>query len=418
MAVAKAKFGFAAGLESRADRFVTLGQQALGASQTSALDISVALDNLKVDAVKKVAKTILSSKPTAVAYGNVNKLPYLSSLSLCSFLMPSILVLGSIQGAFDRWKEIEAKYSVEYMTATSRAEFYRDLETKYQGVKVIYRHWDSMKASIAETLGRFDEELISRLPSSVQFLCQMGAGYDHTDVNACEKRGIYVSNTPGAINDSTADMNVLLLLAAFRDAYYATVNLRQGNFKTNLPYTNDPQGKVLGILGMGGIGKTVAKRMHAFDMKIVYHNRRRLDPEVERQYHAEYVDFDTLLKISDAISVNVPLSANTRQLLSKREFDKMKDGVIIVNTARGAVINEDDLVDALKSGKVKRCGLDEPHIHPYLMENQHVVLSPHRGTDTIETSIKMEKLVMDNVECALESGRLITPIPEHAKYFQ
>ena len=177
---------------------------------------------------------------------------------------------------------------------------------------------------------------------------------------------------------------------------------------------HDPRKKTLGILGMGGIGKAVAARAKPFGMSIQYHNRNRL-PESEEQ-GAKYVSFEELLKTSDVLSLNLALNQSTKHIASKPQFDLMKDGIVIINTARGALIDEAALVDALNSGKVLSAGLDvfenEPKIHPGLIENQNAVLLPHVGTATWETQKDMELLVLENLKSAIEGKGLITPIPE------
>lgn len=177
---------------------------------------------------------------------------------------------------------------------------------------------------------------------------------------------------------------------------------------------HDPKKKTLGVLGMGGIGQAVAHRARAFGMEIQYHNRNRL-PEAEER-GAKYVSFEDLMKTSDVLSLNLALNAKTRHIISKREFELMKDGVVIVNTARGPIIDEAALVDALESGKVFSAGLDvfeeEPKIHPGLLANENAVLLPHIGTATWETQKDMELLVLENLKSAVEGKGLITQIPE------
>lgn len=164
---------------------------------------------------------------------------------------------------------------------------------------------------------------------------------------------------------------------------------RIGNWRGNFQLGHDPKNKVLGILGMGGIGSAVAKRAKAFGMKIQYHNRRQLPANEEEG--AKYVSFEELLKTSDVLSLNLSLNASTKHIISKPQFDMMKDGVIVINTARGPLIDEAALVDALKSRKVWTAGLDvfeeEPKIHPGLLEDENVVLLPHIGTATFETQV-------------------------------
>lgn len=158
----------------------------------------------------------------------------------------------------------------------------------------------------------------------------------------------------------------------------------------------------------------MAKRARAFGMKIAYHNRSRLSPELEDG--ATYLSFEELLAQSDVLSLNLALNAKTRHIISAREIAKMKDGVVIVNTARGALINEKDLVAALESGKVSSVGLDvfeeEPKVEEGLLKNDRAFIVPHIGTNTYETQREMELLVLHNLESAVDKGKLLTPIPE------
>ncbi len=153
---------------------------------------------------------------------------------------------------------------------------------------------------------------------------------------------------------------------------------------------HDPEGKTLGILGMGGIGSALAHRAVAFDLKVQYHNRQPITPE-SNPTNARYVPFETLLRTSDVISVHLPLSNATRHLIGSKEFAMMKDGVVIVNTARGSIIDEQALVDAVEGGKVFGAGLDvyemEPKVHPGLLNSGKVVLLPHIGTATFQTQV-------------------------------
>lgn len=169
---------------------------------------------------------------------------------------------------------------------------------------------------------------------------------------------------------------------------------------------------------MGGIGTAVARRAQPFGLQVQYHNRSCV-PEQQNMVGAKYVSFEELLQTSDVISVHLPLNASTHGLISHPEFAKMKDGVVLVNTARGPIVNEDALVEALESGKVWGAGLDvhehEPEIHPGLIGNENCVLLPHVGTATVETQRKMEVLVVENVRSALERGCLLTPVQETRK---
>jgi lactate dehydrogenase-like 2-hydroxyacid dehydrogenase len=208
------------------------------------------------------------------------------------------------------------------------------------------------------------------------------------------------------------------MLGALRRITVAMTNVRKGDWRgKNFALGHDPKRKVLGILGMGGIGQAVAHRARAFGMSIQYHNRNRL-PEIEEQ-GAKHVSFEELLKTSDVLSLNLALNPSTRHIIGKSEFELMKKDVVIVNTARGPIIDEAALVDALDSGKVFSAGLDvfeeEPKIHPGLLSNENVVLLPHVGTATVTTQFEMELLVLENLKSAVEGKGLVTPIPEQRK---
>lgn len=203
--------------------------------------------------------------------------------------------------------------------------------------------------------------------------------------------GISVSNTPGAVDACTANTAIYLLLGALRRMHIPTQAIRAGQWRGSMSLGYDPDGKTLGILGMGGIGTAVARRALAFDFKLQYHNRHLLSPD-QNPYDVPHVDFETLLKTSDAISVHLPLGDGTRGIIGRKEFAMMKDGVVIVNTARGPIIDEQALVEALQSGKVFAAGLDvyekEPEVHEGLIASDRCILLPHVGTATYETQVR------------------------------
>ncbi|KAJ0425193.1 D-isomer specific 2-hydroxyacid dehydrogenase [Aspergillus carlsbadensis] len=329
---------------------------------------------------------------------------------------PKALLLGKFDHAQTSWDSLSSIAELVTPVATNRAEFIEECKSgKLDGVVVAYRTFDSVSIT-----GLVDEELVNVLPKSLQFLAHCGAGYDQVDVHACTARNppLRVSNVPTAVDDATADVNMFLILGALRNFNYGMHHLRQGFFKGSpLPRLgHDPEGKVLGVLGMGGIGRNLKKKAEAFGMRVVYHNRRELSEE--RAAGAKYVSFEELLSGSDVISLNLPLNKHTRHIIGKPEFDQMKDGVVIVNTARGAVMDEDALVQALDSGKVYSAGLDvfeeEPKVHPGLVQNPNVLLVPHMGTWTVETQTAMEEWAIENVRLALETGKLKSPVFEQA----
>ncbi|RAK72515.1 D-mandelate dehydrogenase-like dehydrogenase [Aspergillus fijiensis CBS 313.89] len=329
--------------------------------------------------------------------------------------MPAALLIGAITHSRKEWEDLSSILTLKEFPEGARDDFIRNCkEGQYDDVVAIYRSNTSTKFT-----GPFNAELLSVLPKSLKYICHNGAGYDNIDVKGCTEKGIAVSSTPVAVNNATADVGIFLMIGALRQAYIPISSLREGKFLGQTGLGRDPQGKVLGILGMGGIGREMAHRARAFGMKIQYHNRSRLSPELEGD--ATYVSFDELLATSDVLSLNLALNASTRHIIGEKEFQKMKDGIVIVNTARGALIDEKALVAALESGKVLSAGLDvyenEPEIEPGLVSNPKVMLLPHIGTMTYETQREMELLVLNNLRSAVEKGEMITLVPEQKEAF-
>ncbi|KAG4442127.1 hypothetical protein IFR05_002413 [Cadophora sp. M221] len=324
----------------------------------------------------------------------------------------ALLLIGDITHAQKEWSEFSSFAELkEFLGPKTRADFLKELESgSYDDVVALYRSNDSTKIT-----GEFDQELVSKLPASLKYICHNGAGYDNIDVAACTNKGIQVSSTPVAVNSATADIAIFLMLGALRRIHNPYSALRTSQWRgPAFQLGHDPQQKVLGILGMGGIGREVAARGRAFGMTIYYHNRSKLSPEIEQG--AKYVSFEELLQTADVLSLNCSLRKETVGIIGKKEFAQMKKGVVIVNTARGKLIDETALVAALDEGKVFSAGLDvyeeEPKIHEGLLNNPNVVLLPHIGTATMETQKNMELLVLDNMESAVKKGKLITQVSE------
>jgi len=320
------------------------------------------------------------------------------------------LLIGKITHVKHDWEALSDRLTLKEYGSGSREDFLKKCSNgEYDDVVVIYRS----NASTSIT-GPFNEELVSKLPRSLKYIVHNGAGYDNIDVDACTRAGIAISNTPIAVNNATADIAAWLMIGALRRITIPVQAIRAGKWQGNTGLGHDPQKKVLGILGMGGIGQELATRARAFGMTIHYHNRRPLPKE--KAGDAKYVSFSELLSTSDVLSLNLALNASTRHIIGAKEFAQMKDGITIVNTARGALIDEAALVDALKSGKVYSAGLDvyeeEPKVHPGLLENENVVLLPHIGTATYETQADMERLVLENLRKGVFEGKLVTPIAE------
>ncbi|KAH6695334.1 D-isomer specific 2-hydroxyacid dehydrogenase [Plectosphaerella plurivora] len=328
----------------------------------------------------------------------------------------TILMVGTIFHAHDEFASLSELAPVKrFSKEKSRAEFIRNLDTGlYDDVFVISRTFDSVTMT-----GPFDAEMISHLPKSVKFICHNGAGFDQINIAACTARGIGVSTTPGAVNAGTANVAIYLILSALRTTWIPESELRAGRWRGATPLGRDPDSMILGVLGMGGIGRTTAKRAVAFGFKIQYSNEfpvKGLKEELGVDYEPVYVPTDELLRTSDVISIHVPLLPSTRGLINDKTIATMKKGVVIVNTARGPIIDEAALVRGLDSGKISSVGLDvfekEPAILPGLLDNPRAVLLPHIGTMTVDTQKKMEVLVIDNVKNALSQGKLLTKVPD------
>lgn len=338
---------------------------------------------------------------------------------------PQILICGAIIRACAELAELRNQFVVIELDSNSRSEFFEQCQPdgRYSRVKGIYRHNSS-----ADLIGTFDSELIDALPESVRYICHNGAGYDQIDIKACTRRSISVSNTPGAVDDSTATTALYLMISAMRNFSSAEANARAGQFKTGVLTGHDPEGKVLGIVGMGGIGRALARRAIGFSMKILYHNRHPLEksqlvtgnPPFDLSPFVTYVNsLDSLLSQSDVVSLNLPLNAETAGSFGAREFNLMKPSAILVNTARGAIVDEESLLAALDSGRLWSAGLDvfpsEPFINPRLIAHPRLSLLPHMGTETIETQHKMEvRALVENLATAMAGHGLKDPVPEQA----
>lgn len=251
---------------------------------------------------------------------------------------------------------------------------------------------------------------IATLPASVRIVATFSVGYEHIDVAAAAKRGIIVTNTPDVLTDATADIALLCLLGAARRAQEGAAMLRARQWTgwrpTQLMGT-EVTGKRLGIFGMGRIGQAVAERARGFRMQVHYCNRTRLPPELERGA-AFHETPEALLPHCDFLSINSPLTPQTRKFLDSRRIGLLPDGAIVVNTARGGVVDDEALIAALKSGKLAAAGLDvfdgEPNLHPGYLDLPNAFLLPHLGSATVETRNAMGFRALDNLEAFLLRG--------------
>ncbi|PMD33450.1 hypothetical protein L207DRAFT_557950 [Hyaloscypha variabilis F] len=322
------------------------------------------------------------------------------------------LLIGKIAHARKDWEALASILELKEFGSGTRAEFLQNCKAgKYDNVVAIFRS----NASTSIT-GRFDKELVSALPKSLKYICHNGAGYDNIDVDDCTKRGIKITSTPGAVNHATADIAIFLMIGALRQAHKPLAGIRAGKWRGDFTLGHDPNKKILGIIGMGGIGREVALRAKAFGMSVIYHNRTRLS--AEREAGAKYVSLKELISQSDVISLNLALNESTRNILGKAEFAEMKTGVVIVNTARSGLIDTEAMIEALDSEKVYSVGLDvydaEPIVDERLIRNPNIFILPHIGTATYETQKEMEELVLENLKVAVTEGRLLSPIAEQA----
>ena len=254
-------------------------------------------------------------------------------------------------------------------------------------------------------------ETIAGLPASVRIIATFSVGYEHVDVAAAAKRNIAVSNTPDVLTDATADIALLCLLGAARRAHEGTTMLRTHNWVGWTPRQLmgvHVTGRRLGILGMGRIGQAIADRARAFRMTIHYSNRTRLPADLEKgaTFHA---DPDAMLPHCDVLSINTPMTAATRKWVNAERIAKLPKNAILVNTARGGVVDDEALIAALKSGRLAAAGLDvfdgEPKIHKDYYDLENAFLLPHMGSATVDTRNAMGFKALDNLEAFLINGK-------------
>ncbi len=250
---------------------------------------------------------------------------------------------------------------------------------------------------------KVDEALLTAAGERLRIVANYAVGYDNIDVECATRLGIQVTNTPDPVTEPTADQALALMLSAARRVSELDRKLREGCVEVKLLNNlgHSLYGATLGIIGMGRIGEALARRAIACGMKIVYHNRRALPPEREAAYGAKYLSLEELLKVSDVVSINAPYTPQTHHLMSHEQFRQMKPSAIVINTARGSLIDEWALVEALKNGEIWGAGLDVFEFGDYPLEElthmDNVVLNPHTGTQTIEVRHEMARHVSRNI---------------------
>jgi glyoxylate reductase len=264
---------------------------------------------------------------------------------------------------------------------------------------------------------RVDDAFLDAAGPGLRVVANVAVGYDNIDVPACARRGVVATNTPGVLVDATADIAMALILMSTRRLGEAERMVREGgswSWSMFFMLGTGLQGKTLGIVGLGQIGASTARRARAFGMRIAYAGRRRADPGLESELGAEMLDLDELLAAADVVSVHTPLSDATRHLIDARRLALMKPTAHLVNTSRGPVVDEAALAAALRAGTIAGAGLDvferEPEIHPGLRGLENVVLIPHLGSATIETRTAMGVLAAENAVAVLAGDDPPTPI--------
>ena len=259
---------------------------------------------------------------------------------------------------------------------------------------------------------RVDDEVLDAAGGHLEVVANYAVGVDNVDLASCTRRGVLVTNTPDVLTETTADLAWALLLACARRVAQGDRFLRAGTpwiWGPEFMLGHDLRGKVLGIVGFGRIGQAVARRAAVFGMRVIYHSPRPAPPELERALGAVRRPFDDLLAEADAISIHAPLAQDTRHLFGAAQFRRMKPSAILVNTARGPLVDEAALAEALARGALFAAGLDvferEPQVEAALLGLGNVTLLPHLGSATVETRTAMALLAVENLVAALEGRR-------------
>jgi len=269
---------------------------------------------------------------------------------------------------------------------------------------------DVLVPTVTDTI---DADVIAAAGENLKMIANFGAGVDHIDVEAAQARGLAVTNTPGVLTEDTADLTMALLLSVPRRLFEGEKILRAGKWTGWTPtflMGHRIEGKRLGIIGMGRIGQAVARRAKAFNLQVHYHKRTRLPEQSEADLEATYWDdLDEMLARMDFVSVNCPLTEDTHHLLDRARLKKLQPHAVIINTARGEIIDEEALADLIEVGRIAGAGLDvfeeEPQINPKLLDLDGVVLLPHMGSATIEARVAMGEKVLINIRAFADGHR-------------
>lgn len=296
---------------------------------------------------------------------------------------------------------------LEMVRSVSEAEVWQEeLPPPYE---VLVQKIASVEGLVCLLTDQIDGDLIAAAGESLKVISQMAVGYDNIDIPAATERGIPVGNTPGVLTDATADFAWALLMAAARRVVEADKFTRDGRWKTwgpTLLLGSDIAGATLGIVGLGRIGQAVVKRAQGFQMRIIYHDTQRR-PEIEETMGVEFAAFDSLLQESDFVSIHTVLSAETHHLFGEKEFELMKPSGILINTARGPIVDPIALLSALQKGKIAYAALDvtesEPiHADDPLLELENIIITPHIASASKQARTKMATMAAENLIAGLK----------------
>jgi glyoxylate reductase len=264
---------------------------------------------------------------------------------------------------------------------------------------------------------KIDEEVLTSAGNDLKAVCNVAVGYNNIDVAACKNKNVLVTNTPGVLTDATADIAMALILMTTRRLSEGERVIRnQDPWAWGMFYMlgSSIQNQTLGIVGMGQIGIATALRAKSFGMKIIYTRRNRLDEKIEKELSAQYVSLDELLQQSDIVSLHCPYSTETHHLISDAQLSKMKKTSYLINTARGPIVNEEALANALVNKTIAGAGLDvyenEPKVNEKLLKLDNVVLLPHLGSATVETRTAMATTAANNAIEILSGNKPLNPV--------
>ncbi|MCO6473529.1 MAG: D-glycerate dehydrogenase [Melioribacteraceae bacterium] len=317
--------------------------------------------------------------------------------------MKKVVFFNELPGDAKKWLESK-KYSVKILDR----KILKDRKRLLPMLK-------NADAIIPLLVDKIDKELIDSM-QQCRVIANYAAGYDNIDVEYASRKNIIVTNTPNILTDATADIAIGLLLACARKFIQSDRFMRSSKFKGWMPdlmLGHDLRNKIFGIVGAGRIGKATAQRAKAFGCKIIYFNRSP-KPEIEKELNAKRVSLNYLMKNADFISLHIPSSVNTYHLIDKEKLNHMKPDAILINTARGEVVDEKYLIKMLKKNKIFAAGFDvyegEPKVNPELLKLNNVVLLPHIGSATLETRSEMAMLCAKNVHSILQNKNPLTPV--------